>query len=248
MKVIIIEDEFYAAEALEKMLLKFKPQAEVIEKISSVEEGIEYFSIHPEPDLIFCDIQLSDGVSFEIFKKHPLKCPVIFTTAYDQYAIQAFEVNSIDYLLKPIKDRELLKTLNKLDDYFSHRSIDYTRIQALINKKEYKTRFAAKIGQNMQVIKVDEVAYFLSEEGVTFLYTLKGKRLIVEYTLTELEELLDPNSFYRANRQLLVHIQSIEKIAPYFKGRLIISLNPSLSEQQTISQNKASEFKDWLSS
>lgn len=248
MKVIIIEDEFYAAEALEKMLLKFKPQAEVIEKISSVEEGIEYFSIHPEPDLIFCDIQLSDGVSFEIFKKHPLKCPVIFTTAYDQYAIQAFEVNSIDYLLKPIKDRELLKTLNKLDDYFSHRSIDYTRIQALINKKEYKTRFAAKIGQNMQVIKVDEVAYFLSEEGVTFLYTLKGKRLIVEYTLTELEELLDPNSFYRANRQLLVHIQSIEKIAPYFKGRLIISLNPSLNEQQTISQNKASEFKDWLSS
>lgn len=246
MKVVIIEDEHYAAEALEKMLLKYRPNAKVLNKISSVDEGLEYFAIHPEPDLIFSDIRLSDGNSFEIFQAHPLKCPVIFTTAYDQYAIQAFEVNSIDYLLKPIKDKELLKTLNKLDNYLSHRNLDYNLIQRFMDKKKYKTRFTGTVGQKMHVVSVKDIVYFKSEDGVVFIYTKSGKRLIVDYTLEQLETYLEPTFFYRANRQLIVHIHSIHKVEPYFKGRLLISLNPALETKQTVSQNKASEFKKWL--
>lgn len=247
MNIVIIEDEYYAAEALEKMLLKLKPNSSVVQKITSVEDGIDYLKSNPEPDLLFCDIQLSDGVSFEIFEKVHISCPIVFITAFDQYAIQAFEVNSIDYLLKPIKIENLIQALNKFDTFFSRSPIDFTGIQQMLEKPVYKTRFVGKIGQNMQVSLLEDIAYFLSDGGITFLYTKNGNRLIVDYTLEQLESVLNPELFFRANRQLIIHIVSIQKVAPYFKGRLLLYLQPEPKERQTISQNKANDFKEWMS-
>lgn len=246
MKIIIIEDEQYAAKGLERMLLKLRPDLEVVRKITGVEEGIQYFEDHPEPDLLFCDIQLSDGDVFEIFKKHPVQCPVVFTTAFDEYALQAFEVNSINYLLKPIKIKEVQQALNKFDAHYKPSVMDFEELQKMLNKPTYKARFIGKIGQNIQIIPVENIAYFLSEDGVTFLFTTKGKRLIVDYTLEQLSNLLDPAHFFRANRQLVPHIQSIQKVEPYFKGRLFLNLQPEIDSKQTISQNKAQDFKEWL--
>src|SRR5690625_2869591 len=224
MKIVIIEDEEYAAKGLERMLLQLQPDIEVIKKIANVEEGITYFKKHPEPDLLFCDIQLSDGDAFEIFKKHAIQCPVVFTTAYDEYALKAFQVNSINYLLKPIKLKELQKTLHKFETYYQATNIDFNKIQEMLHKPPYKSRFIGKIGQNIQVIPTENIAYFLSEEGVTFLFTTKRKRFIVDYTLERLGDLLNPADFFRANRQLFIHIQSIKKVEPYFKGRLSLHL------------------------
>lgn len=246
MKVIIIEDEQYAAEGLERMLLKLRSDLEVVKKIAGVEEGIRYFEDYPEPDLLFCDIQLSDGDVFEIFKKHPVQCPVVFTTAYDEYALQAFEVNSINYLLKPIKIKEVQQALNKFDAHYKPSAVDFEELQKMLAQPNYKSRFIGKIGQNIQVVPTENIAYFLSEDGVTFLFTQEGKRLIVDYPLEQLNNLLDPALFFRANRQLVIHIQSIQKVEPYFKGRLLLHLEPDIDSKQTVSQNKASDFKEWL--
>lgn len=246
MKVVIIEDEEYAAKGLERMLLKFRPDIEVIKKIAGVGEGICYFKNHPEPDLVFCDIQLSDGNAFEIFKKHPIQCPIVFTTAYDEYALQAFDVNSINYLLKPIRIKEVQQALNKFDAYYKPPAVDFVKIEKMLTKPTYKSRFIGKIGENIQVIPTESIAYFLSEEGVTLLYTQVGKRLIVDYTLEQLNGILDPDVFFRVNRQLFIHIQSIKKVEPYFKGRLLLHLQPQIDGKQTISQKKAKPFKEWL--
>lgn len=246
MKVIIIEDEKYAAKGLERMLLKLRSNIKIVKKIADVETGIAYFKKHPEPDLLFCDIQLSDGDVFEMFKIHPVKCPVVFTTAYDEFAIKAFQVNSINYLLKPIKQKELQETLLKFETHYQTTDINFDRIQEILHKPTYKSRFIGKIGQNIQIIPTEDIAYFLSEEGLTFLFTSKGRRFIVDYPLEKLQHLLNPDNFFRANRQLLIHIQSIEKIEPYFKGRLLLELQPEAKDKQTISQNKAAAFKEWL--
>src|SRR5690606_2692772 len=246
MKVVIIEDEFYAAEALEKMLHKLRPDISVIQKISGVEEGIAYFDTHPEPDLVFSDIQLSDGLAFEIYKKHPIVCPVVFTTAFDQYAIQAFELNSINYILKPIKETDLHRALLKYAAHYEQLPINFEKLRRMLHQPTYKTRFIGKIGQNIQVVPVEDIAFFMSEEGTTFLLTAHGKRLIVDFTLEQLEQILDPQIFFRLNRQLLIHIQSIKKVEPYFKGRLLISLHPETEKKPVVSQEKARVFKEWL--
>ncbi len=246
MNIVIIEDESPAAKTLKKMVKKINPSAEVIAIIDSVEEGLAYFSAHSEPDLILSDIELTDGTSFDIFEVYPLQCPVIFTTAYDQYAIRAFKVNSIDYLLKPIQPRELSKTLQKFEQLYAAPQIDYNQLKKALNKTEYRHRFTGKIGQTLQIISVEETAYFLSEEGITFLYNQSGKRFIVDYSLEQLTNLVDPKLFFRVNRQLLVHIQSIQQIKPYFKGRLLLKLEPKLEDQHTVSQSNAGDFKEWL--
>lgn len=246
MKIVIIEDEHYAAEALQRMLLNLKPDAQIIKVISSVEEGWKYFFENPEPDLLFCDIHLSDGISFEIFNKYPIKCPVIFTTAFDQYAIQAFDVNSINYLLKPIKKEDLRNTLLKYEDRLKVQAIDYNRLNQLLNKPTDKTRFSGSIGRNLQVVEIDRISYFLASEGLVSIHTTDKKRLIIDYTLDNLEQILDPKFFFRANRQIIIHIQSLKKVAPYFKGRLLLYLTPETTDKQTVSQNKASSFKKWM--
>lgn len=247
MNVVIIEDEPYAALGLERILLSLRSDIIIVKKIAGVEEGIAYFQDHPEPDLLFCDIQLSDGNSFDIFKVHPIQCPVVFTTAYDEFALKAFELNSINYLLKPIKKEEVERTLKKFEVHFKPASFDFEKLEVILSGPTFNKRFVGKIGQTIQVILVEDIAFFLSEDGVTFIYDIKGKRFITDYSLNQLETLLNPEFFFRVNRQLIVHIQSIAKVEPYFKGRLLLYLHPDLKKKQTISQEKAGKFKDWVS-
>lgn len=253
MKILIIEDEAFAANAIEKMISDIRPQTQILDKIESVEEAVEWFNTHSFPDLIFCDIHLSDGSSFEIFRQVEVKSPVIFTTAYNEYALEAFKVNSIDYLLKPIDKSELEKAVKKYEELNKdHISRELENLSNLLKNtvsdsgKTSKSRFMVKSGQTIRTISSEEIAYFLAEEGVVLLVTPEGKRYVVNYTLDQLEELLDPKNFFRANRQLITRIDAIKEVSPYFKGRLHLSLNPELKTDQIVSSNKASAFKDWL--
>ncbi len=254
MKVVIIEDEAYAADILEAMVLEAYPETSVLAKLESIEEAVEWFNINKHPDLVFCDIHLSDGNSFEIFRQVEIKCPVIFTTAYNEYAIEAFKVNSVDYLLKPIKKEELARSIRKYENLKqSHTNLELEKLHKLLQNSvpekshsEKKSRFMVKSGQSIKTIPSEKVAYFLAEEGVVLLVTFEGKRFVVNYTLDQLEDLLDPEIFFRANRQLIINIRAVKEVSPYFKGRLHLTLQPSLAGDHIISSNKASVFKEWL--
>jgi two-component system, LytTR family, response regulator LytT len=250
MKVVIVEDEQLAADALAAIVKKLRPQTEILSKLGSVEEAAEWFTLHQAPDLIFCDIHLSDGNSFEIFRQVVLSCPVIFTTAYNQYAIEAFKVNSIDYLLKPIKTEDVALALKKYESQHRPLPLDINNLHQLLQtqqpQQQIKSRFLVKQGQGIKAISVEEVAYLRAEEGVVFLVTKQGKRFIINYTLDQLEEQLDSAVFFRANRQLIVHIDAVQEVRPYFKGRLSLLLQPATDNDVTISSSKASDFKIWL--
>lgn len=253
MKTVIIEDEAFAADALEAMILKLRPAMEITARLESVEEALEWFSGNPQPDLMFCDIHLSDGSSFEIFKNIDLQSPVIFTTAYNEYAIEAFKVNSVDYLLKPIKQKALEQAVEKFESLQNgsmQRELENIKNllqQSALKKTEVKkSRFMVKSGQSIRVIQQEEAAYFLAEEGVVLLVNFEKQRFIVNYTLDQLEEQLNETIFFRVNRQLIVNINAVAKAEPYFKGRLILQTDPPTNEDQVISSNKAAAFKDWL--
>lgn len=254
MRIVIVEDEAFAAEALESIILQLRPQTKVLGKLESVEEAIEWFEENPHPELIFCDIHLSDGNSFEIFREVKVECPVIFTTAFNEYAIEAFKVNSVDYLLKPVKKQELQRAIEKYETLKqSSLSSEMANLQNLLKKtapsaagKENKSRFMVKSGQSIKAIHTADVAYFLAEQGVVLLVTFNGKRYVVNYTLDQLEEQLDEKIFFRANRQLIVNIEAVKEVNPYFKGRLHLMLEPSPEEDQIISSGKAATFKEWL--
>ena len=254
MKIAIIEDEAYAADALEAMILELRPETEVLKKLESIEETVEWFRYHQHPDLVFCDIHLSDGNSFEIFQQIQIKCSVIFTTAYNEYAIEAFKVNSVDYLLKPVRKEKLAKAIQKYEELKqTSLASELENLQKLVHNSviekpqtERKSRFMVKSGQSIKTISSEKAAYFLAEEGVVLLVTFEGKRFVVNYTLDQLEEMLDPELFFRANRQLITNISAVKEVSPYFKGRLHLVLEPSLPADQIISSNKASAFKQWL--
>ena len=250
MKVVIVEDEQLAADALAAIVNKLRPQTDILSKLGSVEEAVQWFTLHQAPDLIFCDIHLSDGNSFEIFRQVTVNCPVIFTTAYNQYAIEAFKVNSIDYLLKPIKAEDVALALKKYENQQRPLPLDINNLHQLLQaqqpQQQIKSRFLVKQGQGIKAISVDEVAYFWAEEGVVFLVTRQGKRFIINYTLDQLEEQLDSAVFFRANRQLMVHIDAVQEVRPYFKGRLSLLLQPATEKDVVISSSKSSDFKEWL--
>lgn len=253
MKTVIIEDEAFAADALESMLLKLRPSIEILAKLESIEEALEWFSLNLQPQLLFCDIHLSDGSSFEIFKNVDLQCPVIFTTAYDEYAIEAFTVNSVDYLLKPIKKMALEQAIEKFENLQQGRlQQELENIKNLLQQSTAskvlgkKSRFMVKSGQSIRVIQQNEVAHFIAEEGVVLLVTFEKQRFIINYTLEQLEEQLDRELFFRANRQVIVNIHAVAKAEPYFKGRLLLQTMPPTEEDQVISSNKVAAFKDWL--
>ncbi|PRY11882.1 LytTR family two component transcriptional regulator [Pontibacter ummariensis] len=254
MNILIIEDEELAADVLTDIIEGLRPEAKILNSLSSVREAVRWLELNQEPDLIFCDIHLSDGNSFEIFRKVDVKCPVIFTTAYDQYAIDAFKVNSIDYLLKPIMEEEVAQALKKYESLQS-RSTDngYGNLQDLIQQSLPKqlgsrTRFLVKQGQTMITVTTEEVAFFQAEEGVVFLFTFEGKRYIINHTLDQLEEQLDTTKFFRVNRQFIVNIEVVQEIAPYFKGRLSLKLKPPFELEQVVSTYRATAFKQWLDS
>lgn len=220
--------------------------------LHSVEESIEWFQNNPHPDLIFLDIQLSDGLSFEIFDVITIKSAIIFTTAYDEYALQAFKLNSIDYLLKPIDDEELEKAVKQYRDLKPEKeriSVDFDDIKKLLVnplEREYKKRFTAKVGQHLKIINADEVECFYSENKGTYAATLDGRNYLLDTTLENLEEELSPKLFFRVSRKFYVNINHIKDIISYTNSRLQIKMNTFKEQEIIVSRERVKDFKLWL--
>jgi two-component system response regulator LytT len=247
MKVLILEDETLAADKLESTLSELQPEWQVVSRIKSIASAVEWLESNPHPDLIISDIRLLDGLCFEIFARVKVDKPVIFTTAYDQYAIRAFEVNSIDYLLKPVQKDKLKAALAKLQ-VPKDAIPDYNEVLNYIksNKTSYKSRFMVRLGQRIVAVTSEKIAYFYSESKLTYIVTLDGKKFPLDQPLDELMDLLDPKRFFRANRQFIVAFDSIAEIHPYFKGRIKIVLQPKSVEEIVISSDRTPEFKKWI--
>jgi len=256
MNVLLIEDEYLASEKLEAQLLRYDSSIRVIGTIDSIRNAVKWFETNPAPDLAFLDIHLSDGNSFEIFQKAKVTCPIIFTTAYDEYAVKAFKVNSIDYLLKPISNEDLANAMEKFKrlrpQLPAAPALDVEQIMALLHRNKttqtphYKNRFLVKSGQKIRSVSTDEIAYFYAEDKIVFLITAAGQRFITDYTLDTLQELLDPEQFSRLNRQFIAHIHAIDEIHPYLKGRLKVYVKPTTDKEIIISSERAHVFKEWL--
>jgi DNA-binding LytR/AlgR family response regulator len=250
MKVLIIEDEDLTAERLEDLLHRYDPGIQVLDKIPSVKEAIKWFQNHTsEADLVFMDIHLEDDLCFRIFEQINLQVPVIFTTAFDEYMVKAFKVNSIDYLLKPVNAEGLAAAIEKyksLKRQFSKTDLD-TLLQAIGQQKpEYKSRFMITVGTRIRTIEVAEIAFFFSEEKVTFLVTNDNQRLPIDYSLDKLATLVNPDEFFRANRQFLLSLSSIKNIHTYSQSKLKLDLTPAPKQEVFIGKEKITPFKDWL--
>ena len=250
MKVLIIEDEIPAAKRLSNLVHQFKPEAQILEVIDSVDGAVKWLNTFEKPDLLFMDIQLSDGLSFDIFNHTEIQSPIIFTTAYDQYTLKAFKVNSVDYLLKPIDPDELEKAFLKFDKiYRQPQAYDRSAIENLLKvmtQKEYKSRFVVKVGQQLTYISVEDISYFYSDDGLLCAKTNNGKRHILDYTLDQLEQVLDPSEFFRINRKIITRINAINKIHTYFNSRLKLELNPKTELEVIVSRDRVNDFKKWL--
>lgn len=249
MKILIIEDEKPASQKLQKALMRSLPKAEVVAVIGSVEESVRWLKGNTAPDLIFMDIQLSDGISFKIFDQVSLQCPVIFTTAYDEYWQDAFECNSIDYLLKPIKQEKLetaLAKYEKLRLHFSQSLQQLTQWQQQPLSQSYKKRFLVKRGGDYISLRTDDLAYFYATHKVVCLVDTKGQKYILDDSLADIEKQLDPQQFYRINRKYLVNQGAIRRIRSYPKSKLQIDLEPAVNEEIIISQENVTGFKTWM--
>ncbi len=251
MKILIIEDEYYAAKRLVSMVKVALPEAEVLEVLDSVEESKNWFYSHNEPDLIFMDIQLADGLSFKIFEEIKFSCPVIFVTAFDEYAIDAFKLNSIDYLLKPVEIDKLEAAIRKFRKVHSQSSIKNINWQELglslyANKGKFKKRFLIKIGNAYQYLSIEDVALLYSEDGISFALDLNGKRFVVDSTLDKISESLDPALFFRISRKHIVNISEIRKIHPFLNSRLKLEINQNSDQELLVSREKVKNFKSWL--
>jgi len=253
MKVVIIEDEILAAKKLEELILRYNSEFHILAKIRSVQEAIQWFGTNDGPDLVYMDIHLLDGTSFEIIKQVNLSCPVIFTTAYDDYALEAFKVHSIDYLLKPVSYPKLQRAMDKLGQIQRNlEDIKSTRLKQALDLLEsgntsYKSRFLVRTGSKLLSINTQDIGLFYSEDKITFLITLQKERFMIGQTLEELEKLLDPQFFFRVNRQVILHINSIKAAHKYYKGRLKIELLQGLSPLDiVVSSRRVSGFQDWL--
>ncbi len=250
MNVVIIEDEINAYEYLQKYILKLEPTAHIQAHLESVEEAVNWFHQNPSVDLIFLDIQLSDGLSFEIFNHVDIQAPIIFTTAYDHYAIDAFKVNSIDYLLKPIHIDELQSAIKKYKSRLPHADTELTnRIMQIFNKEnqQKKQRCLVKKGNHFEYINISDIAFINSKDGMTFLHTLDTKRHLYTKTIENLKELLDQKEFFQISRAQIVNINAINKIHPHFNQRLKIDLHQEHpSVELIVSRSKVSEFKTWI--
>ncbi|MEO8771019.1 MAG: LytTR family DNA-binding domain-containing protein [Ferruginibacter sp.] len=249
-KILILEDEEPAAKRLWKMIQEIVPAAILLESIVSIATAIKWMKENESPDLIFSDIQLSDGLSFEIFKQLKNHCPVIFVTAFDQYAIDAFKLNSIDYLLKPIKKEELQAAIDKFKKQSSSvsRDFDFNKLLEAYNSKteSWKSRFVVKYGDHIKTINTTGIAYFYTEDKVNFLTNHEGRRFNIDFNLDNLETLLDPTMFFRINRQFIISINSIAEMLSYSKSRVLIKLKPATKHETIVSTERAADFKTWL--
>ncbi|HTI08183.1 MAG TPA: LytTR family DNA-binding domain-containing protein [Puia sp.] len=258
MKILIVEDEDLAVKKIRKTLQSVDEQAVVAGVTDSIKSTVEWLERNPPPDLILMDIELADGQSFEIFQLTDVKSPVIFTTSYDEYALKAFKVNSVDYLLKPVQKEELEAALDKykrMKEKFGAKEVaaEEVRLDSLLKElrqrlqpKEYRQRFLVKHGQKLVSVEVGEIAYFFSDGRLNFFKTSDNRKFVVDYTMDELEEMIDPKLYFRISRAFYVSVNCIEKIDEYFGNRLILGLKPAIDKEALVSREKVMEFKKWM--
>jgi DNA-binding LytR/AlgR family response regulator len=250
MKVLIIEDEAPAANRLAKLLQQYSDAVDVVHKADSVEASVHYISNAPAPDLIFMDIQLADGLSFDIFEQVTVTPPVIFTTAFDQYTLKAFKVNSIDYLLKPIDEKELYQSLDKFQKLYPKQTDDFSgKIKNLLlemNAVKYKERLLIKRGQQLSYLKTENAAYCFADGKLCYAVDFNGTKYLLESNLSQLEEQLQPDNFYRINRHLLVNIEAVKKVHTWLGGRLKVEIHPPTTAETVVSRERVNGFKEWL--
>lgn len=251
MQILIIEDEQPAAKQLAKLIQKARPQAQLLSALDSIESSIDFFNNATTfPDLIFMDIQLADGLSFDIFNNIDISTPVIFTTAFDQYTLRAFKVNSIDYLLKPIEPEELSAALDKYENIYQQpTSLSPAVLHQLKNaltEPVYKERFLIKIGQQLIYLRTENIRYFFSEDSLVYAITEDNKKHLVDFSLDQLEQVLSPRNFFRINRKIILHLEAIHRIHTYFNGRLKLEIQPKQDLEAIVSRDRVSDFKQWL--
>ncbi|RYY30375.1 MAG: response regulator transcription factor [Chitinophagaceae bacterium] len=257
MNILIVEDEELAVKKLQKTLASVDPDAKVVAITDSIKSTVEWLEANDAPDLILMDIELSDGQSFEIFSRVQLKSAVIFTTSYDEYALKAFKVNSIDYLLKPVQKEDLETALKKFNDmkmmYKVEPAKNEVNVESLIKElrnklqpKEYRKRFLVKNAQKLVSIEVEEIAYFFSDGRLNFFKTYDNKKYVVDYTMDELEDMLNPERYFRISRSFYIAVDSVEQIHDYFGNRLLLHLKPEVDKEAIVSREKVSDFKRWM--
>ena len=252
MNVVIIEDEKPAAKRLTKLLVDLNSEIQIITRIDTVKKSAQWFIDNDSPDLIFMDIQLADGLSFEIFEQVEINSPVIFTTAYDEYALRAFKVNSIDYLLKPIDIDELRNTFEKMEKFGfnaprSQQDTAHQIAQAMqMLTSQHKNRFIIKVGEHIKSVPTNDIQYYYSRDKATFCTTLEGRNYLLDYSLEQIESMLDPKRVYRINRKYIISIESIKDIISYSNSRLKIILHNNDDNDIIVSRDRVAEFKRWL--
>lgn len=252
MNVVIVEDEHLISQRITELLHHIDPEIKILESIDTVKRAVDWFSRNEKPDLVFMDIQLADGLSFNIFKQVKIEAPVIFITAYQEYAIKAFKVNSVDYLLKPVSEEALRAALTKYKHFFQHNkqvpeiSTDLIRSIRKMISKPHKSRFIIKVGDYIKSVDVDNILYFYSQQKGTFLHTNDQRNYVIDYTLDKLSELLDPAAFHRINRQYIVSHKAISKLITLSGSKLKVRLLHSDDDQVYISRDRLSIFKEWL--
>jgi DNA-binding LytR/AlgR family response regulator len=252
MKVAIIEDELPAASRLTRMLKQLAAPTEVVYKTDSVEQAVQYFSNNPQLDLVFMDVQLADGLSFDIFEQTPVHIPVVFTTAFDQYTLKAFKVNSIDYLLKPIDEQELAQAIQKFKNFHQHNTpTNQNRLMQVISDMQtgrYKERLLIKRGQQYSFLKLSATAYCYADGKLCYAVDFSGNKYLLEQNLGELEPQLQPTCFFRINRHMLLNIEAIKKVHTWLGSRLKVEVSPLTTAETVVSRERVSEFKAWLGS
>jgi two-component system, LytTR family, response regulator LytT len=257
MKIFIVEDEELAVKKLKKTLESVDETATVVGEADSIQSSVNWLENNPDPDLILMDIELADGQSFEIFNLTQVKSPVIFITSYDEFALKAFKVNSVDYLLKPVQKEDLEAALDKYrkmkkvyagDAQKANLDFDglVKELQQKLQLKEYRKRFLVKHAQKLVSVEIDEIAYFFSDGRLNFFKTYDNRKFVVDYTMDELEEMLDPDKYYRISRSYFISVNSVEQIHDYFGNRLLLYLKPNAEKEAIVSREKVTEFKKWL--
>lgn len=250
-RILIIEDEAAAAKRLYKMVEELMPEAEIVNSIASIVAAVKWFNSNPLPNLIFADIHLADGSSFEIFKQVKIDCPIIFITAYDQYALQAFKLNSIHYLLKPVKKEELSLAIERFRKHHTAQQFpaeNFEKMLSALSKPagNYKERFVIRFGEHIKTIESQDIAYFYTENKANFAVMKDAKRYPIDNNLDELEHLINPKFFFRINRQFIVSYQAIAEMVSYSKARVLIKLNPPTKYETIVSTERSASFKLWL--
>ena len=251
MEVLIIEDEKPAAEKLQTLLTKYDPKIQVVQVLNSISNSIAWFRSNDTSNIgvIFMDIQLTDGLSFDLFKEVNITSPIIFITAYDEYAIDAFKVNGIDYLLKPLSYTDLSRAIKKLSTLSTilPKGEELQELSTQLRERIYKDRFMVKMGTKIQVLKSDKIAFCHADGRILYVHTIEGKKFILDYSLTEIADQLNPAQFYRVNRSYIISLSAIGSVSMYSNSRLKINTVPSSSEDIIVSRDKVGDFKNWWS-